>query len=280
MKTIILGSFFLLAPVFAFAICNDKERVEMLNAGVSLEYIKSFCELDVEKGINSQINEEESITFESEKVTPSEIEKSEDTERIVELESRLQTIENKENPAYWREHQPYGLGAGFALGNGLGGWLYFDYNLDRQHQVHVQIDAITSTGFSLSGSTIDVSQSVFSVLIRRSFSPEFGWYYGGGFGLVTTTLDYRYSDWLSGITYQYKAEANGSGILLDIGWQGYDGYYFSIALQPLSVLNSEDDFDVNQIPDVSNHRQYTQEQWDASQSGGRLLLGFGWYFGD
>jgi len=268
---------FLIFPFNAIAECTDQERVEMLNAGVSSEYIKSFCELDIETEVEEKKSGGNSTT---ETTIPEEEEIKVESDRIVELESRLESIENKENPAYWRKHQPYGLGAGFMFGNGSGGLFFFDYNLDQRHQIHFQADAVSNTGISLSGSTIDVSQSVISILIRRSFSPNFGWYYGGGFGFVTTTVDYKYAGLSGGTTYRYEAQANGSGVLLDIGWQGYDGYYFSIALQPLSVMNSSDDFDIKQIPDVSNHRQYTQEQWDASQSSARLLLGFGWYFGD
>ena len=267
----------LILPFNAIAECTDQERVEMLNAGVSSEYIKSFCELDIETEAEEKKSDGNSTT---ETWIPEEDDKKVESDRIVELESRLESIENKENPAYWREQQPYGLGAGFVLGNGPGGWLFFDYNLDQRHQIHFQADAVTNLGISLSGSTIDVSQTVISILIRRSFSPNFGWYYGGGLGFVTTSLDYNYADLSGGAAYRYEAQANGSGVLLDIGWQGYDGYYFSIAIQPLRVINSSDDFDIKQIPDVSNHRQYTQEQWDASQSSTRLLLGFGWYFGD
>ena len=53
-KIFILRILIIILPFNVFAVCTDQERVEMLNAGVSSEYIKSFCELDIETEVEEK----------------------------------------------------------------------------------------------------------------------------------------------------------------------------------------------------------------------------------
>ena len=289
-----------ISPTMVFANCSDEERVEMLKAGVSAEYIKSFCEMDVEfepprdqqgNPVTTEQEKPETFMKEEEKLKEGTASENDDAERISELEEKLETIENQENPAYWREKQPYGLGGGFGFGLGMGALIYFDYNIDSRNQLHFQYDSLGKESSSLMGSsTINISQTLIAIIVRRSFSPNYGWYYGAGIGLVTTQLDYDSplesvstsynSSNLQLVGGKYSAEAQGVGYLLDIGWQGYDGYYFTISLQPMATTYTDDNFDANKIADYSNHRSYSEDEWEKAKSSGRIFFGFGGYFGD
>ena len=49
LKKLLTVGFIIVFPTMIFANCSDEERVEMLKAGVSAEYVKSFCEMDVQR---------------------------------------------------------------------------------------------------------------------------------------------------------------------------------------------------------------------------------------
>jgi hypothetical protein len=303
MKKLLVTALAFSIPTVIFASCTDQERIDMLNAGVSPEFVRKACEYDLGdvSGAPVEVDAPEEVDPPQEverKETGSEAEteslpaKSKETERIEELErqvqnmrmqgmeQRIEELEQEKLPGYWREQQPYGLGYGIIIGRGLGSAVYFDYNLNDVSQVHVQFTTDTSFSFSFSGSTIDVTQSVFFGSYRRFLSRESGWFAGGGIGSVTTKLEYHYEDFFTGEDYDYNAEATGVGLLLDAGWQGDEDYYFTFGVQPMAVVTATDEFDVSRIPDVSNHRSYTQERWDEMQSSTKILFGFGWFFGD
>ena len=95
------------STTMVFANCSDEERVEMLKAGVSAEHIRSFCQMDVEleplrdQQVNPVTTEQEkpktSVKAEEKPKEETASEKG-DAERISELEEKLETIENQENP--------------------------------------------------------------------------------------------------------------------------------------------------------------------------------------
>ena len=66
--------------------------------------------------------------------------------------------------------------------------------------------------------------------------------------------------------------------LAEIGWQGTKGYYFHVGFQPGIYLSYDDNYDVNNVLNYSNHRQVANDEWDKSKRLSQLELGFGWFF--
>jgi hypothetical protein len=183
--------------------------------------------------------------------------------------------------------QPDGLGFGPSMAGLPGINFYYDHVFDVSSQLHLQLGYKVGHSQSLfSTSTVDVTQTTALVTYRRFFSPNKGFYYGGGLGVAQNDLKYSsdtsyysYSTYTySYDTVNYKASGQGVFALAEIGWQGIQGYYFHVGFQPALYLSYNDDYDVSNVPDYANHRQAANDQWGNSKRLSQLEVGFGWFF--
>lgn len=184
-----------------------------------------------------------------------------------------------------RKLDNHGLGFGFGSGPATAGLqLYYDYNLNPRpkgfDQIHVFLYSGSAEEQSLSGnSEVELTQTRFVASYRRVWNS--GWFVGAGLGLVGGELNYKYDEtWLNSSnpvvkkTFSYSA-----GVLMaDLGWQGNDGYYFTVGIQPTAFLGFKGDYDESKIPNVSNHRMKASDLWGHAEEDKSLFnIGFGWY---
>lgn len=177
----------------------------------------------------------------------------------------------------WRMQEKNGLGFGLGLSSIPGIFLFYDHNLSGKTQLHVQLDANTESRVNLLGEKLlTASRSMILTTYRYFPAANNGLYLGAGGGVAGSTLEYKSSSFST--PYTYTSKSNGGFLMGEIGWQGHDGYYFHIGYQPAAYIFSKDDYDVNNIPDTSNHRSTANEEHDKLKSLSQLSIGFGWFF--
>jgi hypothetical protein len=184
-----------------------------------------------------------------------------------------------------RELDNHGLGFGFGSGPATAGLqLYYDYNLNPRpngfDQIHVFLYSGSAAEESLTGgSEVELTQQRVVASYRRVWKS--GWFAGVGLGAVGGELKYKYDEtWLDASypvvkkTFSYSA-----GVLMaDLGWQGNDGYYFTVGIQPTAFLGFKGNYDESKIPAVSNHRMKASDLWGHAEEDKSLFnIGFGWY---
>lgn len=177
--------------------------------------------------------------------------------------------------ADWRLEQPNGLGFGASISDTLGLMIFYDMNLAKKSQIHIQASTSSKSAENIFGhKIIKINRQLVLGTYRRFFSENKGFYYGMGVGLGSTQLEYEppLSD------YSYKAEGVGIFALGEIGWQGIRGFYFHIGFQPALYLTYNDNYDENQIPTDYDHRSEATDGWEDSKGITQLSIGLGWFF--
>ena len=178
-----------------------------------------------------------------------------------------------------RMQQKNGLGFGPSIGSMLGINLFYDRNLSTQSQFHVQLNANAGSRSSYWWDQILKTNRTMLFATYRYFPVEStGFYMGAGGGYADGKLEYDNSGWDGSTPYEYTSKLSGTFVLVEAGWQGKDGYYFNVGLQPAAFISSSDNFDVNSIPNTSNHRTLANEEHDNLKSLSQLSVGFGWFF--
>ena len=71
---------------------------------------------------------------------------------------------------------------------------------------------------------------------------------------------------------------SGIGLWGDFGWQGYDGYYFTIGAKAGTSMKLSEDDKTNEILDISNHKSTASGDWESIKSPTGLIMSFGWHF--
>ena len=66
-------------------------------------------------------------------------------------------------------------------------------------------------------------------------------------------------------------------LLGEVGWQGYEGYYFTTSLVFGSRKVIEED-NSHLVIDDSNHLETSVNQWKSAKSVSGGVIGFGWGF--
>jgi hypothetical protein len=179
--------------------------------------------------------------------------------------------------ADWRMQQKNGLGFGLGISSMLGMMVFYDHNLTGQSQWHVQLDANASSRSTILGEQLlNTSRGMALTTYRYFPSVNSGFYLGAGGGYANSTLEYRSSSYAT--PYTYTSNLSGVFLLGEAGWQAKDGYYFHVGIQPAAYIFSSDDYDVNQIPNTSNHREVANEEHQNMVNLSQLSLGFGWFF--
>lgn len=179
----------------------------------------------------------------------------------------------------WRMQQKNGFGFGPGLSAILGIIVFYDHNLSAKTQLHIQLDENAGARSTILGEQlITTSRSMILTTYRYFLAENTGFYIGAGGGFADSKLEYNSSNLFSSTPYQYTSKLNGVFVLGEVGWQGKDGYYFHVGLQPAGYISSSDNYDVNNIPNTSNHRDAANQEHDNLKTLSQLSIGFGWFF--
>ena len=183
----------------------------------------------------------------------------------------------KKTNADWRMQQKNGLGFGLGVTSMPGIILFYDRNLSATSQWHTQLDVNAMSRSTVFGDKIIKTQrNMLLTTYRHFFSENSGFYVGAGGGYADSKFEYNGSSFYT--PYQYSSKASGVFLLGEIGWQGIQGYYFHVGLQPAAYISSSDNFDINSIPNVSNHRSAANQEHDSQKQLSQVSVGFGWFF--
>lgn len=183
----------------------------------------------------------------------------------------------KKTNADWRMQQKNGLGFGLGVTSMPGTILFYDRNLSSTSQWHTQLDVNAMSRSTIFGDKIIKTQrNMLLTTYRQFFSEDSGFYFGAGGGYADSKFEYTSPSYYT--PFQYSSKASGVFLLGEIGWQGTKGYYFHVGLQPAAYISSSDDFNINSIPDVSNHRTEANKEHDAQKQLSQVSVGFGWFF--
>ena len=201
-----------------------------------------------------------------------------------------------ESPGSYRGKETHGFGFGIE-GTGLAGSLFYDYAINSDMQIHALassggISRATGSG----GTTLDTSSTTIGATLRYFPSENFGWYVGGGGGMLSARQTmkqrvYCYSSYFSSLNpsectgyegsyISVTTDSTYSGLALwgDAGWQGYDGYYFTIGVKAGTSMKLSEDDKTNEIVTYSNHKSTAQSHWTNIKSPTGLIMSFGWHF--
>ena len=163
-----------------------------------------------------------------------------------------------ESPGSFRGKETHGFGFGIE-GTGLAGSLFYDYALNSSMQIHALASSGGSSLTSGSGTTsLNTASTTIGATLRYFPSENYGFFVGGGGGMLSASQSLKQSVYCTSTRASTVTECSGkansyisgsadstySGIALwgDFGWQGYDGYYFTIGAKAgTSMKLSEDD---------------------------------------
>jgi hypothetical protein len=183
----------------------------------------------------------------------------------------------KKTYADWHTQQKNGLGFGLGATSMPGIILFYDRNLSSTSQWHTQLDVNAMSRSTILGEQlIKTQRTMLLTTYRQFFSEDSGFYFGAGGGYANSKFEYNSPSYYT--PYQYSSKASGVLLLGEIGWQGIQGYYFHVGLQPAVYITSNDNFDVNSIPNVSNHRSVASQEHDSLKQLSQVTVGFGWFF--
>ena len=185
-----------------------------------------------------------------------------------------------ESPGSFRGKETHGVGFGI-IGSGLGGGLFYDYAINSDMKIHV---SAVSGGLSRGsgGTTLETSSSTIGATFRYFPSQDFGWFVGAGGGMLSASQSmkqYLYSS--SSGTYTTTttdSTYSGLGLWTDLGWQGYDGYYFTIGARIGTSMKLSEDDKTDEIINVVDHQSTAKMDWDTYKSPTGMIMTFGWHF--
>ena len=197
-----------------------------------------------------------------------------------------------ESPGSFRGKETHGFGFGIE-GTGLAGSLFYDYAINSDMQIH----AIASSG-GISRASWTGNLSSANTLIGATFryfpSENFGFFVGGGGGMLSASQSLKQSVYCTstkastvtecsgkeGTTVSGSTDSTYSGIGLwgDFGWQGYDGYYFTIGAKGGTSMKLSEDDKTEEILDVLYHKSTAKSDWGNIKSPTGLIMSFGWHF--
>ena len=160
------------------------------------------------------------------------------------------------------------------------------------HAVAISGGISRSTG---TGSTsLDSTSTTIGATLRYFPSENFGFFVGGGGGMLSASQSFKQSGYCSERLAATVTECSGkegevisgstsstySGIALwgDFGWQGYDGYYFTIGAKAGTSMKLSEDDKTDEAIDVYDHKSFAKSDWDKIKSPTGLIMSFGWHF--
>ena len=197
-----------------------------------------------------------------------------------------------ESPGSFRGKETHGFGFGIE-GTGLAGSLFYDYAINSDMQIH----AIASSGGISRASwtaTLSSANTLIGATLRYFPSENYGFFVGGGGGMLSASQSLKQTIYCSSSKAETVTECSGkagtyvsgstdstySGIGLwgDFGWQGYDGYYFTIGAKAGTSMKLSEDDKTDEAIDVYDHKSFAKSDWDKIKSPTGLIMSFGWHF--
>ena len=159
-----------------------------------------------------------------------------------------------QSPGSWRDKESFGLGFGLE---GIGGGTFFDYAINSAFQIHLfwslknqsQKDLLAVSSRDLIRYHIETNTYIsgFSLRVFPYDSSGFFLGFGGGIIGINQKVDqsvYCFSSFFNilnpseclgheGSNLNQQTISEGSGIvgIGELGWQGYEGYYFTFGLR-------------------------------------------------
>ena len=258
--------------------CTDLEMGRMIKRGLSDEVIDTACSEKREKKID------EKPIIKKENIKPKPIAKK---KPIPKPEEKIKG----ETPAYWRLEEPHGLGFGLT---GIGAGVYYDYNFSDDFQLNIFVSSKTQNSASLFGTnTINTTSTIFGGKLRYFFSINYGFFAGFGGGTHSISQKTKQKIYCSnyfsnptecngyeGSYIKKETESKYSGLASfgELGWQGYQGYYFTVSLVCGSSVKSSEEDNTRKVIDDSNHLETAESQWKSAKGVSGLVIGVGWRF--
>ena len=161
----------------------------------------------------------------------------------------------------------------------------------------MQIHAIASSGGISRGvglTTLSSTNTLIGATFRYFPSENYGFFVGGGGGMLSASQSLKQTIYCSSSKAETVTECSGkagtsisgstestySGIGLwgDFGWQGYDGYYFTIGAKAGTSMKLSEDDKTEEIIDISDHKSTAKLDWETFKSPTGLIMTFGWHF--
>ena len=198
-----------------------------------------------------------------------------------------------ESPGSFRGKETHGIG--FGIEGGLSGSVFYDYALNSDMQIHALYSSGGISRSSGSGTTsLESTSTTIGATLRYFPSENYGWYVGGGGGMLSASQSMKQRVYCTSSRASSVTECSGkeseyvsgstdstySGLALwgDAGWQGYDGYYFTIGVKAGTSMKLSEDDKTNEIVAYSNHKSTAQSHWTNIKSPTGLIMSFGWHF--
>ena len=202
-----------------------------------------------------------------------------------------------ESPGSFRGKETHGFGFGFE---GIGASLFYDYAINSDMQIHSFAASGATNRSSLDGSTWTMSSNntTIGATLRYFPSENYGWFVGGGGGIVSASqsttqnivcfsgifqsINPTECSGKVGSTISNSVESTYSGIGLwaDFGWQGYDGYYFTIGAKGGTSMKLSEEDKTDEVIDytITDYKSTSVSDWESSKSPSGLIMSFGWHF--
>ena len=219
---------------------------------------------------------------------------------IIFFTTNFTNIGLSESPGSWRDKESFGLGFGLE---GIGGGTFFDYAINSTFQMHFFWSTKNQSQKSLFAVNnlvlsyhIETNTSVSGLSLRVFPSDSSGFFLGLGGGIIAInqTVDqsiYCYSSFFStlnppecsgyeGSTLKHQTISEGSGSVGfgEIGWQGYEGYYFTVGLRGGSVFIESETDNTEKVIDYSDDKITAKKQWKDAKTSSGAIISFGWHF--
>ena len=198
-----------------------------------------------------------------------------------------------QSPGSFRSKETHGLGFGFE-GGGFAG--FYDFAISESFQLHIfgsSSSQSAGTLYDTSGAT--TTKTLSGVTLRIFPSSDSGFFFGGGGGgsSATQTVSqdiycYIYSTSLNpsecsgyegtNISKTTESTYTASATWGTLGWQGWDGYYFTIALMLGSDSGAQEVDNTGKVIDYANHKTTAKTQWENFQRNpSSLIISFAWH---
>ena len=198
-----------------------------------------------------------------------------------------------ESPGSFRGKETHGFGFGIE-GTGLAGSLFYDYAINSDMQIHALVGSAGASRSAGSVATLVTNNTTIGATLRYFPSENFGFYLGAGGGMLSASQSMKQSIYCTEYREETVTECSGKedqvvsgstsstfsgiGLWTDLGWQGYDGFYFTIGLKAGTSMKLSEDDKTAEIMDISNHQATAKGDFDAYKSPTGLIMTFGWHF--
>ena len=198
-----------------------------------------------------------------------------------------------ESPGSFRGKETHGLGFGIE-GSGIGQVLFYDYAINSDMQIHALLGSAGASRSAGSVATLVTNNTTIGATLRYFPSENFGFYLGAGGGMLSASQSMKQSIYCTEYREENVTECSGKenqvvsgstsstfsgiGLWADLGWQGYDGFYFTIGLKAGTSMKLSEDDKTEEIIDVIDHKSVAKSDWEVVKSPTGAIMTFGWHF--